>query len=248
MSQQYIYGLHAVLAFLKKHQVGNKLWVLEGRHDKKVQQVIHIAQQHRIPIDRVERAKLDELCKEGNHQGVVLLANEVRPQAAAEDSLEALLEQVNSETLFLILDGVQDPHNLGACLRSAAAAGVQAVILPKNRSVAVTPTVRKVACGAAEVLAIHSVNNLARALAQLKEAGIWITGLDASAPQTIYQVDFTGPTAIVMGSEGAGIRKLTAEHCDYLANIPMTDQVESLNVSVATGITLFEAVRQRQAQ
>jgi 23S rRNA (guanosine2251-2'-O)-methyltransferase len=147
--------------------------------------------------------------------------------------------------LLLILDGVQDPHNLGACLRSAAAAGATAVIVPKDRAATLTPTARKVAAGGAERVPLVRVTNLARCMKDLQDAGIWIVGLAGEAEASLYSVDLKGPMAIAMGGEGEGLRRLTREHCDYLAKIPMASGMESLNVSVAAGISLFEALRQR---
>jgi len=158
-----------------------------------------------------------------------------------------LLRSSRSPAFLLILDNVQDPHNLGACLRSADGAGVQAVVIPKDRSVHLTPAVRTVACGAAEHIPLVEVTNLARLLDQLKEAGVWLVGTTDQAPKLIYEIDLTGPLALVMGSEGKGLRRLTAEKCDFLASIPMHGSVSSLNVSVATGVCLYEAVRQRSA-
>jgi 23S rRNA (guanosine2251-2'-O)-methyltransferase len=160
-----------------------------------------------------------------------------------EDVLE--LVRGRKDAFLLVLDGVQDPHNLGACLRTANAAGVQAVIAPKDRAVALTETARQVACGAAEITPFVQVTNLARFLSRLQEAGLWLVGTADEATQSIYQTDLKGPLAIVMGAEGKGIRRLTAESCDFLVRIPMNGQVDCLNVSVATGVCLFEAVRQR---
>lgn len=167
------------------------------------------------------------------------------PRLEEEDVLE--LVRGRKDAFVLVLDGVQDPHNLGACLRSANAAGVHAVIAPKDRAVALTETARQVACGAAEHTPFVQVTNLARFLARLQDAGLWLVGTGDEATQSIFQVDLKGPIAIVMGAEGKGIRRLTAEGCDFLVRIPMTGQVECLNVSVATGVCLFEAVRQRSA-
>ncbi|PWB75554.1 23S rRNA (guanosine(2251)-2'-O)-methyltransferase RlmB [candidate division GN15 bacterium] len=168
-----------------------------------------------------------------------------RVRTGSEDDLLTLLGKLSEPAFLLVLDEVQDPHNLGACLRSAAAAGVHAVVVPKDRSVSLTDTVRRIACGAADHVPFHQVTNLARTLDQLRKLGIWIAGASGSASNSIFEANFTGPLALVMGSEGSGLRRLTAEKCDLLVRIPMTDRVESLNVSVAAGICLFEAVRQR---
>lgn len=164
-----------------------------------------------------------------------------------EEDLLALLDEQAEPAFVLILDTVQDPHNLGACLRTANGAGVQAVVVPKDRSVSITPAVRTVACGAAEKTPLVRVTNLARFLDRLKKAGVWLVGTADGAEKFLYEIDLTGPIAIVMGSEGTGLRRLTMEKCDFLARLPMAGEVESLNVSVATGVCLYEAVRQRQA-
>jgi 23S rRNA (guanosine2251-2'-O)-methyltransferase len=164
-----------------------------------------------------------------------------------ENMLDELLERGEGPALLLVLDGVTDPHNLGACLRTADAAGAQAVIVPKDKSATLNATVRKVACGAAEVIPLVAVTNLARTLEKLQKKGLWVVGTAGEAEQMIYQLDMTGPTVLVMGAEGKGMRRLTREHCDYLAKLPMGGSVSSLNVSVATGVCLFEAVRQRRA-
>ena len=176
------------------------------------------------------------------HQGVV--AQYAAPQNLGEGDLDELLGKVENP-LLLVLDGVQDPHNLGACLRSAGAAGVAAVIVPRDRAVGVTAVVRKASAGAADQVPLIRVTNLARTLKTLKDAGVWIVGLAGEAEKSLYEMDLKGPIAIAMGGEGDGLRRLSREHCDYLAKIPMTGIVESLNVSVATGVALFEAVRQR---
>ena len=166
-------------------------------------------------------------------------------RTGTEDDLLLSLGRLVEPAFLLILDEVQDPHNLGACLRSAAAAGVHAVVVPKDRSVALTDTVRRIACGAADQVPLFQVTNLARTIDQLRKQGIWVVGASGQASQSIFNSTLTGPLALVMGSEGSGLRRLTAEKCDLLVRIPMTDRVESLNVSVAAGICLFEAVRQR---
>jgi 23S rRNA (guanosine2251-2'-O)-methyltransferase len=163
-----------------------------------------------------------------------------------EDDLHAILDELEAPPLLLILDGVQDPHNLGACLRTADAAGVQAVVVPKDRSVGLTDVVRVVACGAAEVIPLIQVTNMARCLKALKERNIWLVGTADKADQSLYEVDLTGPLGVVMGAEGQGLRRLVAEQCDFLVSLPMEGSVPCLNVSVATGVCLFEAGRQRR--
>lgn len=248
MSQQWekIYGIHAVEALLTYHPKRVKrLFTLEGRQDDKLQQITHLAQQHRLPIQTCSRDELNELTDDSAvHQGIIA---EVSPsQPWNEAMLFEMLEQSTAVPLLLVLDGVTDPHNLGACLRTADAAGVQAVIIPKDKSATLNATVRKVACGAAEVIPLVAVTNLARTLEKLKQQGLWVVGTAGEADHQIYQQDLTIPTILVMGAEGKGMRRLTRDYCDYLVKLPMLGSVTSLNVSVATGICLFEAVRQRQ--
>lgn len=247
--QQLIYGLHAVQALLKgSPQRVQQLMLLRGRKDQKLQKIIRQAELNNIAIQFVERRLLDEKVDgQGNHQGVLAICTDT---AAVRDEqfLKDLLCQLDADAeapFLLILDGITDPHNLGACLRSAEAAGVHAVIAPKDKSAGLTPTAIKVACGAAESLPFVTITNLARCLQQLQRAGIWIFGATDEAPRSIYDSPLTGPLALVMGAEGSGLRRLTREHCDQLMHIPMAGQVSSLNVSVATGVCLFEAVRQR---
>ncbi|SEA43522.1 23S rRNA (guanosine(2251)-2'-O)-methyltransferase RlmB [Microbulbifer marinus] len=249
MSQQLVYGLHAVQALLKgSPQQVRELLLLRGRKDQRLQKIIQQAEKNDIAVRFVDRRALDEkVGDDGNHQGVVAVCAG-QTKVHDERFLQELLQQLeeSSEAPFLlVLDGVTDPHNLGACLRSAEAAGVHAVIAPKDKSAGLTPTARKVACGAAEVLPFVTVTNLARTLQQLQQAGVWIFGAAGEAEQDIYQSQLTGPMALVMGAEGSGLRRLTREHCDHLIKIPMAGEVSSLNVSVATGVCLFEAVRQR---
>lgn len=245
MSQwETIYGVHAVEALLRHHPKRVKqLWLAEGRQDPRVQTLVQLAEAARIPVGARDRRELDEQI-EGVHQGVVA---EVSPsQVWGENALEEILARSETPPLLLVLDGVTDPHNLGACLRTADAAGVQAVIVPKDKSATLNATVRKVACGAAEVVPLVAVTNLARTLEKLQKLGLWVVGTAGEATQEIYDLDLRGPTILVMGAEGRGMRRLTREHCDYLAKLPMFGSVSSLNVSVATGVCLFEAVRQRR--
>ncbi|SDK56250.1 23S rRNA (guanosine(2251)-2'-O)-methyltransferase RlmB [Microbulbifer yueqingensis] len=249
MTTEIVYGLHAVQALLKSSpQQVQELLLLRGRRDQKIQKLIRQAEQNDIAIRFVDRRTLDDrVGDEGNHQGAVAICAG-RPRIYDERFLQQLLqelEQVGEAPFLLILDGVTDPHNLGACLRSAEAAGVHAVIAPKDKSAGLTPTARKVACGAAEVLPFITVTNLARTMQQLQQAGVWIYGAAGEAGQDIYAASLTGAVALAMGAEGPGLRRLTREHCDHLVRIPMAGEVSSLNVSVATGVCLFEAVRQR---
>jgi len=247
MSQlEKIYGVHAVEALLRHHPKRVKqIWLAESRNDPRVQTLIELANENRVQIGQAERREMDAWV-EGVHQGVVA---DVSPsQVWGEAMLDELLDRTEGAPLLLVLDGVTDPHNLGACLRSADAAGALAVIVPKDKSATLTPVVRKVACGAAEVIPLVAVTNLARTLEKLQQRGLWVVGTAGEAEVSIYDQDLTGPTILIMGAEGKGMRRLTREHCDYLVNLPMAGSVSSLNVSVATGVCLFEAQRQRGAK
>jgi 23S rRNA (guanosine2251-2'-O)-methyltransferase len=244
-----VYGQHAVAALLQRspRQV-TRLLVLTGRRDGRMQKLLGQARRDGIAIEELGRAELDRRCP-GNHQGVVAELGGDGGEPAVEwreEDLPALVAG-SAEPLLLVLDGVTDPHNLGACLRSADAAGVTAVVAPKDKAAGLTPVVRKVACGAAESVPFVQVTNLARTLQQLQEQGVWIVGAAGEADQSLYDQKLTGPLALVMGAEGSGMRRLTRERCDFLVNLPMAGSVASLNVSVATGICLFEIVRQRRA-
>ncbi len=240
----YLYGLNSVQAALE-HSVADvqEIWVDAQRHDKRMAGIVSLAAAAGISVQSVDKRELETMVPDGRHQGVV--AKIVAPKVYSEAGLDALLDKLDAPPFLLILDGVTDPHNLGACLRSADAAGVQAVIAPKDRAASLTPTAIKVSSGAAQTVPFVQVTNLARCLRELKARGIWLVGLDGYAEQTLYQTDLKGPLAIVMGAEGQGLRRLSKEHCDFLVNIPMLGSVESLNVSVATGVCLFEALRQR---
>lgn len=242
---ELIFGLHAVQTLLKTapHRI-HELYLLKDRQDARLQKVIHAAKQQGIPCQWFARAKLDQLV-DGNHQGVVAKAQP--GETHSEDFLWQHLDDLNVPPLVLILDGVTDPHNLGACLRTAEAAGVHAVIAPKDNSASLNATARKIACGAADIVPYVAVTNLARTLKTLQERGVWLIGTAGEASTSAYEQNLTGPLGIVMGAEGKGMRRLTREHCDHLVHLPMAGEVSSLNVSVATGVILFEAVRQRQA-
>jgi 23S rRNA (guanosine2251-2'-O)-methyltransferase len=240
----WVYGLHAVQALLEHSpQQVVEMWLDRQRHDKRVKTIQALAEQHGVAVQAVDSQTLEQHLGGVSHQG---LAARVRARAPlGEDQLGALLD-AESAPLLLVLDGVQDPHNLGACLRSADAAGVAAVIVPRDRACGLTSTVRKVASGAAQSVPFVQVTNLARTLRQLKQRGIWIYGLAAEADGELYALDLGGPTALVLGAEGRGLRRLTAETCDALVRLPMLGQVASLNVSVSAGICLYEALRQRR--
>jgi 23S rRNA (guanosine2251-2'-O)-methyltransferase len=220
-----------------------ELLIDSGRHDRRIKEIIALADDAGIQCRRLPGKALEERVGETGHQGVALGVRQ--QQAQDEPYLKALLKRLDQAPLLLILDGVQDPHNLGACLRTADAAGVNGIVIPRDRSVSLTATVRKVASGAAETVPLIQVTNLSRTLKWLKAEGIWLIGTAGEAQQTLYQVDLTGPLALIMGGEEKGLRRLTRDHCDLLVRLPMLGSVQSLNVSVATGVSLYEAVRQR---
>ncbi|QHN09167.1 23S rRNA (guanosine(2251)-2'-O)-methyltransferase RlmB [Proteus columbae] len=243
MSEEIIYGIHAVTALLERDPARFKeVYVLKGREDRRLTPVIHELEAQGILVQVANRQWLDSQTEGAVHQGIIA---KVKPgRQYQEQDLPDLLAKVDTPFL-LVLDGVTDPHNLGACLRSADAAGVHAVIVPKDRSAQLNATAKKVACGAAESVPLIKVTNLARTLRFLQEENVWIVGTAGEADHTLYQSKLTGPMALVMGAEGEGMRRLTREHCDELISIPMAGTVSSLNVSVATGVCLFEAMRQR---
>ena len=247
MKTDIVYGLHAVGSLLKNRKEDIlELFVLQGRHDKRLHNLLQRSKG--IQQTFKNRNALNEIAHSEQHQGIVAIVNSSANSKAnliPESGIENLLSELSESPLILILDGVTDPHNFGACLRSADAAGVDMVITPKDKSVGLTPVVRKVACGAAEEIAICQVTNLARTIELLQANNVWIYGAAGEAESSIYDHDYKGGCAIVMGAEGPGMRRLTKEKCDYLFNIPMHGSVSSLNVSVATGICLFEVVRQR---
>ena len=243
MSQQaqIVVGIHAVLHALRSGAV-SRLMVIEGRASKRLTECVSIARSAGVPITKVSRQQLAQWSQGARHQGV---AAEVQ-QMAVQGDFSTWLQQQGDDALVLVLDEVTDPHNLGACLRSADAFGCDAVIVPRDHSAdANSPVVQKTACGALSHLPLFVVGNLNRTLAQLKEAGFWITGLAGEAEQTIAEVDLRGRTVVALGSEGSGLRRLVREGCDHLAAIPMAGHVESLNVSVACGVVLYEAASQR---
>ena len=240
-----VHGIHAVQALLERHpERVTRLRVAAGREDGRVAKLVALAHSAGVPLERVAAGELARRQQGGEvHQGVLA---EVRPQAPwNEDQLFAAL-QSTERPLLLALDGVQDPHNLGACLRTADACGALAVIVPRDRAAQLNPTVRRVAAGAAETTPVAVVTNLARTLRLLKDAGCWVVGADAAATQDADAVDLGGPVVLVLGAEGSGLRQLTRQHCDLLVRLPSLGAVSSLNVSVAAGMLLYEAVRQRR--
>jgi 23S rRNA (guanosine2251-2'-O)-methyltransferase len=239
-----IFGLHSVQAALDySPEKINKAWIDAQRQDKRLAQVSDELLSLGIEPEKTDRKKLDRFADGNNHQGIVIEVE--MPGELSESDLKTAVENLSETALFLVLDNVQDPHNLGACLRTADAAGVHGVIITKDTATGITPTVCKVASGAAETVPVYQVTNLSRTLRWLKEQGLWIMGAAGETTQSVYKTDFTVPLAFVMGAEGKGLRRLTKEQCDVLVSVPMLGQVKSLNLSVATGVLLYETVRQR---
>ncbi|MDB5968928.1 MAG: rRNA (guanosine-2-O-)-methyltransferase RlmB [Hydrocarboniphaga sp.] len=242
MSEHYIGGFHAVMAALEDGAVKPfEILLSDSRQDERARRMLALAHAVSVPVRQVSKSELDMRAPGLRHQGV--LAQIPERELLGEDALEA---PATPDRLFLALDGVQDPHNLGACLRTAEAVGATAVIIPKDRAASLTAVAMKAAAGSAERVPVISVTNLTRTLELMKERGYWLTGLAGEAEQTLYEVDLTGPLVLVMGAEGAGMRRLTRETCDRLVKIPMLGKTESLNVSVAAAVCLYEAFRQRQ--
>lgn len=241
---EIVFGIHAVQALLDNDPLRfQEVFILKGRDDRRLQQLVKALEAQGIVVQVATRQWLDSKVDGAAHQGIIA---HVKPgRQYQENDLPELIASLD-QPFLLILDGITDPHNLGACLRSADAAGVHAVIMPKDRSAQLNATAKKVASGAAENVPLIRVTNLARTMRMLQEAQIWIVGTAGEADHDLYQSKMTGPMALVMGAEGEGMRRLTREHCDELISIPMSGSVSSLNVSVATGVCLFEAVRQRR--
>jgi 23S rRNA (guanosine2251-2'-O)-methyltransferase len=238
-----VYGFHAVISRLRQHAASvQEIYVDATRQDARAQDLTKLAGDHAVRIMTVDTQRLDGLTGHARHQGV---AARVVATHLKHDLYE-VLDGISGAALLLVLDGVQDPHNLGACLRVADAFGVHAVIAPKDRAVGITPVVSKVASGAAETVPYITVTNLARTLRELKDAGIWIVGADEKGATDIYESKLKGALAWVFGAEGEGMRRLTREHCDELVRIPLSGTVESLNISVASGICMGETIRQRR--
>lgn len=242
--QVYLYGIHTIHSLLQRSpQYILQLYVSQERHDARLEELTEQAETVDVAVTTKQKQSLTELCGSSQHQGVVALCR--LPSVKGDNDLPLLLDQVSGPALLLLLDQVQDPHNLGACLRSADASGVHAVIAPRDRAAPLSATVFKVSSGAALAVPYVQVTNLARTQEYLKQRGIWLVGASGAAKESLYEMDLRTPTAFVMGSEGRGMRRLVEEKCDHLIHIPMAGLVESLNVSVATGVCLFEAVRQR---
>ena len=245
MKSKMIFGFHAVTARLR-HEASSvdEIYIDAERHDRRMQELLRTAKAANVRIIQADDQRLSNMVGTRRHQGVVAKAGEL----SLARNLDELLDAIDGPPLLLVLDGITDPHNLGACLRVADGAGAHAVIAPKDRAVGLNATAAKVASGAAENVPYITVTNLARTLRELKERGIWLIGTTDDAEKTIYEADFSGAAALVMGSEGEGMRRLTRESCDVLVSIPMFGSVDSLNVSVASGVCLFEARRQRLAE
>lgn len=247
MSESWIVGINPVEGALTNDPDRvREVLVEQNSKNARVLEIAALARKLGLILKPVSKEQLEKLGGEARHQGVIALYQ--APPLRDETHLPALLEAAGGDVFVLVLDGVTDPHNLGACLRSAAAANVTAVVVPKDRAVGITPTVRRASAGGVDLIPLIAVTNLARALRMLKDAGVWITGLDGDTEKSIYDIDLKGPVALVMGSEGDGMRRLTRDTCDFVAKIPMPGGMESLNVSVATGVVLFEALRQRGAK
>jgi 23S rRNA (guanosine2251-2'-O)-methyltransferase len=244
MKSKMIFGFHAVTARLR-HEASSieEIYVDASRHDRRMQELLRAAESAKVRVIQTDDQRLNGMVGTRRHQGVVAKAGEL----SLARNLDELLDAIEGPPLLLVLDGITDPHNLGACLRVADGAGAHAVIAPKDRAVGLNATAAKVASGAADTVPYITVTNLARTLRELKDRGIWLIGTTDDAEKSLYQANFSGPAALVMGSEGEGMRRLTRENCDLLVSIPMHGAVESLNVSVASGVCLYEARRQRIA-
>ncbi|MEI6894090.1 MAG: 23S rRNA (guanosine(2251)-2'-O)-methyltransferase RlmB [Colwellia sp.] len=245
--EELVFGIHAIHALINAApERFIEIWLLKGRADDRLMPIINLSKKYGIGSQLVSRKVLDEKSDGEQHQGVIA---RVKPgKIYTENDLDDIIlaaEKKSTAPFLLILDGVTDPHNLGACLRNADAAGVQAIIVPKDNAAQITPTVRKVAVGAVESVPLVQVTNLSRTMKQLQQQGVWIVGTAGETDTSLYDVKLSGPMALVMGGEGRGMRRLTRENCDQLVKLPMAGSVSSLNVSVATGICLFEIVRQR---
>lgn len=241
----WVFGLHSVSAILERHPERIlEIYLMEGRQDQRISKVQSLADQQDITYRMVAKKVLDDIVRDGNHQGVAAKCRLAQP--LREQDLLRAVEEAREPVLFLVLDSVTDPQNLGGCIRTADAVGATGVITTKDKAVGLTPVVRRVAVGAAEVVPFYQVTNLARTLDDLKQLGVWVVGtaIDESSA-SLYEADLKGNLALIMGAEGKGLRRLTKDKCDSLVYIPMQGSVDSLNVSVASGVCLFEAYRQR---
>jgi 23S rRNA (guanosine2251-2'-O)-methyltransferase len=240
-------GIHAVREALVAGRPLERIVIARGRHGNRFEELIDLARQRGVSVRFEDRAQIDRLAGSGQHQGVVALTG-AKQASDLEDLIARGAARENGKGFLVLLDGVEDPHNLGAIVRTALAAGADGVVIPERRAVGLTETVARVSAGALAHVPVARVKNLARAMEELKEAGYWLVGLDERAEKNYAEADFTGPIGIVLGSEGEGLHELTRKRCDFLVSIPTAGPVRSLNVSVAAGVVLFEVVRQRSAR
>ena len=243
MSEYKVEGRNAVIELLKSDRTVNKIMIARGDRQGSINEILKLAKQNRIIVTEVDRNKLDTLSETKHHQGVIAFVAPIEYKDV--DYILNVAKERGEEPFILIADEIEDPHNLGALIRSAEVAGCHGVIIPKRRAVAVTEVVSKVSVGATEYMPIARVNNINDTIRELKDKGVWIVGTDGSADTIYYKQDLTGPIAIVVGSEGRGMNKLTMKNCDFLVKIPMIGKITSLNASVSGGIVLFEALKQR---
>jgi 23S rRNA (guanosine2251-2'-O)-methyltransferase len=240
-------GIHAVREALEAGSPFDRIVIAKGRQDSRIEDIVRLARERGIAVRFEDRAQLDRLANSRDHQGVVAIA-----AARAASTLQDILDRANhskgQQGLVVLLDGVEDPHNLGAIIRTALAAGAHGVVIPERRAAGLTDTVARASAGALAHLPIAKVTNLPRSMEELKEAGYWLVGLDENGEKTYTEVDYTSPTGIVLGGEGKGLHDLTRKRCDFVVSLPTTGPVKSLNVSVATGVVLFEALRQRRGK
>ena len=237
-------GIHAVREALQAGSAFDRIVIAKGRQDTRVEEIVQLARAQNIPVRFEDRNQLDRLTNSRDHQGVVAVAA-ARPPATLEDLLDQANKSKGQMGLIVLLDGVEDPHNLGAIIRTALAAGAHGIVIPERRAAGLTDTVARASAGALAHLPVARVTNLARTMEELKEAGYWLVGLDENGEKSYTEVDYTTPTGIVMGGEGSGLHELTRKRCDFVVSLPTSGPVKSLNVSVATGVVLFEALRQR---
>jgi 23S rRNA (guanosine2251-2'-O)-methyltransferase len=240
-------GIHAVREALEAGSAFDRIVIAKGRQDNRIEQIVQLARGRGISVRFEDRGQLDRLANTREHQGVVAIAA-ARATATLEDILERANQSKGRQGLIVLLDGIEDPHNLGAIIRTALAAGAHGVVIPERRAAGLTDAVARASAGALAHLPIAKVTNLVRTMEELKQVGYWLVGLDETAEKNYSEVDYTSPTGIVMGSEGNGLHELTRKRCDFVVSLPTTGPVKALNVSVATGVVLFEALRQRLAR
>jgi 23S rRNA (guanosine2251-2'-O)-methyltransferase len=237
-------GIHAVREALQAGSAFDRIVIAKGRQDTRIEEIVQLARAQNIPVRFEDRNQLDRLANSHDHQGVVAIVA-ARPPTTLEDILDHANKSKGQMGLIVLLDGVEDPHNLGAIIRTALAAGAHGIVIPERRAAGLTDTVARASAGALAHLPVAKVTNLARTMEELKEAGYWLVGLDENGEKSYTEVDYTTPTGIVMGGEGSGLHELTRKRCDFVVSLPTSGPVKSLNVSVATGVVLFEALRQR---